>query len=136
MGGSISREYFLYLFFGGLTTLISIASYLIFYEWLGLPNVHSNVLSWVLAVSFVFFTNKLWVFGSRSFAPFIFISELVRFFGARLSTGVLELAFMYIGVDLLALPAVPLKVIVTVVVIILNYVLSKYGVFRKGRADF
>lgn len=132
MGKSISREYFLYLVFGVMTTLISIGSYLFCYEWLEMANVPSNIISWVLAVLFAFFTNKVWVFRSRSFAAFIFLGELVRFIGARLSTGAVELAVMYVGVDLLTLPAAPVKIGVTVLVIILNYVLSKYGVFKKA----
>ena len=55
-----------YCFFGVLTTLINWAVYKLFYDGLGVPNVPSTVVAWVLAVAFAFITNKIWVFDSKS----------------------------------------------------------------------
>ena len=60
-----------------------------------------------------------------------FFSELVKFMGARLATGLLDLAIMFIGVDVMQGPAMIFKVASNVIVIILNYVLSKLIVFKK-----
>ena len=49
----------------------------------------------------------------------------------RLATGVLDLGIMFLGVDLLKGPAMILKVVSNIIVIILNYVMSKVFVFKK-----
>lgn len=122
---------FLYGIFGLLTVLINIVTYHIFYNYLGCPNVPSNVIAWVLAVLFAFITNKLYVFESKSMARKTFFRELVKFLCARLSTGGLDLAIMFIGVDLLQGPAIPYKIASNIIVVILNFVLSKLVVFKK-----
>ena len=121
----------LYGIFGVLTTLINIVSYSLLYSVLDVSNVISNIIAWVLSVLFAFITNKLWVFGSKSFEFKLFMAELGNFTLCRLATGVLDLGIMFVGVDLLKGPAIILKVISNVIVIILNYVMSKVFVFKK-----
>ena len=84
-----------------------------------------------MSVLFAFITNKLYVFESKSMEMKTFFSELVKFMGARLATGLLDLAIMFIGVDVMQGPAMIFKVASNVIVIILNYVLSKLIVFKK-----
>lgn len=121
----------LYGIFGVLTTVINIVSYSLLYSVLGVSNVISNIIAWVLSVLFAFITNKLWVFESKSFEFKLFFSELGNFALCRLATGVLDLGIMFVGVDLLKGPAIILKIVSNVIVIILNYVLSKVFVFKK-----
>ena len=121
----------LYGIFGVLTTLINIVSYSLLYSILDVSNVISNIIAWILSVLFAFITNKLWVFGSKSFEFKLFMVELGNFTLCRLATGVLDLGIMFVGVDLLKGPAIILKVISNVIVIILNYVMSKVFVFKK-----
>ena len=125
------RGLILYAVFGALTTVINIAVYALCYRALRLPNVLSNVIAWILAVLFAFVTNKLYVFESKSLDRGTVLRELVSFVSARLATGLLDLAVMFVGVDLLHGPDLVFKVVSNVVVIILNYVLSKLIVFRK-----
>lgn len=124
-----------YGFFGVLTTVINIASYWMTYDVLAWSNVPSNIVAWVLSVAFAFVTNKLWVFESKELSRDVVLSELWRFVAARLGTGLVDLAVMWLGVDVLGGPAVPLKVAANVVVIILNFVLSKLIVFRSGASS-
>lgn len=141
------REIIAYLFWGVMTTLVSWATYALFEflfhavpgELFGVSlSVHlANVLSWICAVLFAFVTNKLRVFASKSWAPSVALPELLKFFGSRLATGVVE----WVGVPLLirlgldqtmfGREGFPAKVLVSIVVIVLNYVLSKLLVFRK-----
>ena len=121
----------LYGIFGVLTTLINIVSYSLFYSVFGVSNVISNIIAWVLSVLFAFITNKLWVFESKSFEFKLFMAELGNFTLCRLATGVLDLGIMFVGVDLLKGPAMILKVVSNVIVIILNYIMSKLFVFKK-----
>lgn len=140
------KEVIMYLIFGVLTTLVSWGSYAAFETLLGtfignavvLSSV-ANVLSWIAAVLFAFITNKLWVFNSRSFKKDVVFKELGAFVGSRLLTGVLEWfgvpLLMLIGLDqaILGIEGMLAKVIISVVVVILNYILSKLLVFRNKK---
>ena len=59
------REQLLYLFFGGVTTVINIAAYALCAR-AGLPTWLSNAVAWVLAVLGAYVSNRIWVFRSRS----------------------------------------------------------------------
>lgn len=122
----------LYGIFGVLTTIINIVTYALCYDVFNISNVVSNIIAWVLSVLFAFITNKIWVFESKCFDFKIFIKELWNFIVCRLATGALDLGIMYVGVDLLKGPALILKIASNIIVIILNYVMSKLFVFKKG----
>ena len=121
----------LYGIFGVLTTVINIGVYGVLYSGLGVSNVISNVIAWIISVLFAFITNKLWVFESKSFNFKLFVKELGSFTVCRVATGVLDLVIMFVGVDLLKGPAIILKIASNIIVIILNYVMSKIFVFKK-----
>ena len=125
------RGLILYGVFGALTTAINIAAYALCYRVLGVPNVPSNIVAWIVAVLFAFITNKLYVFESKSLERGTVLRELTTFVTARLATGLMDLAIMFVGVDVLHGPDLLIKVGSNVLVIILNYVLSKLVVFRK-----
>ena len=122
----------LYLFFGGVTTVINIAVYYILYYAVGVSNDLSNIISWIITVTVAYITNKLWVFESRDTGTKTLLREITSFFGCRAATGVMDLAIMHIGVDMLSYPAFLLKIISNIIVIILNYVASKLIIFKKG----
>lgn len=136
----------MYLIFGVLTTVVSWGSYALFEILFGafignsiVLSAVANVLSWIVAVLFAYITNKLWVFESKSFKGNVLIKELIAFVGARLATGVFEWVgvplLMIMGLDqsILGIEGMVAKVIVSVVVVILNYVLSKLFVFKKKK---
>ena len=125
------RTVIAYLFFGVLTTAINIVSYGTACNVLGISNVISTCLAWVLSVLFAYVTNKIWVFDSKTIQLSVILPELASFFGARAFTGLLDLAIMYIGVDVLRGNNMLIKVGSNVIVVILNYILSKMVVFRK-----
>jgi Predicted membrane protein len=125
------KEQILYVFFGGLTTLINWGAYALCYNVLGVSNVPSVIIAWILGVAFAFVTNKIWVFESRSFNTQTVLRELWTFVAARLVTGLLDLGIMYLAVDVLGGNGNVWKLISNVIVIILNYVFSKLIVFKK-----
>ena len=127
------RGLILYLVFGVLTTLVNIASYWLFAHPLSLDTLTSNVLAWVLSVLFAFFTNKLIVFESKGNGIKRFLWEILTFFGARALTGVLDTAIMVVFVDILSLNDIGVKVASNIIVIILNYIVSKFVIFAKKR---
>ena len=125
------RSLILYAVFGALTTLVNMASYWLCFNVLGIPNVPSTAIAWVLAVCFAFITNKLWVFDSPSFDMKIMAHEVPSFFGARLATGLLDVLVMYLAVDVMKWNSTLWKLISNVIVIVLNYIASKLVIFRK-----
>ncbi len=118
----------LYIFFGGLTTLINIAVYSLFYYFVKIGNIPSNIVAWILAVFFAFVTNKLYVFESKSGSVWY---ELATFLVCRAGTGLLDLGIMYLSVDVLKLNELIMKILSNVIVIVLNYVFSKLIIFKK-----
>lgn len=120
-----------YAVFGVLTTLVNIVTYSICYGQLGISNTISNVIAWILSVAFAYVTNKLWVFDSKSWAWNVLKREVVAFVSCRLATGILDIVIMFICVDLMGWPAMLMKVISNVLVIVLNYVFSKLIIFKK-----
>ena len=126
------KEQINYLIFGGLTTLINIVIYIVFYDILALSNLFSNIMAWIFSVLFAYVTNKLWVFESKTNGFSALLKELSSFVGCRLATGVLDIVIMYVGVDILLLSGTLMKLFSNVIVIILNYVLSKILIFSKS----
>jgi len=100
---------------------------------MGVPNVPSNIIAWVLAVVVAYITNKLWVFDSKSFDLAVLLPELWKFVSCRLATGVMDLAIMWVGVDWLEGPATLIKIGSNVLVVVLNYMFSKLVIFRKEK---
>jgi putative flippase GtrA len=135
------REIVNYLIFGGGTTLVSLATYALFVDACSLGIVAGKIASWVCAVTFAYVTNKLWVFDSRARDGKNLLGEALGFYGSRLATGVVELvglkALMAVGLDqpLFGVEGFVANLVITVVVIVLNYVLSKFLVFRKKQSQ-
>lgn len=126
------KEVLLYLFFGGLTTLISIVSFAAFYDKFGFNEHLANVSSWVLAVAFAFWTNRTWVFkGTTGGDGVSFLKEITGFYGGRVLTLIVEEIIVFAFISLMRLPALYVKLSGQVVVLVLNYLVSKFWVFRK-----
>ena len=131
------KEGILYLIFGGLTTLISILSFWLFSLMLGEERyLLSNFLSWVLAVIFAFITNKTLVFGSKKTDKSTLLREGLEFLGARVFSLGLEEGGLWLLLDAFGMAHLPsgdliAKVIMSVIVILVNYFLSKFIIFKK-----
>ena len=120
-----------YLFFGALTTLVNYLVYFPCYNLLHLSTVASNVTAWVVAVAFAYLTNKPFVFKSHDWSLKTVAPERAKFVGCRVGSGLLETALLFLTVDLLRWNGNLMKIILSVMVVILNYVGSKLLVFRK-----
>lgn len=126
------REGILYLVFGVLSTMLNIGTYYACYDVFRIGNVPSVIIAWVLAVIFAYLTNKIWVFESKSYSANVLIREILSFFSCRIATGLIDLAIMYVSVDIFGLNEVVWKIISNIVVVICNYVASKLIIFTKG----
>ena len=129
------RQVVLYLVFGGLTTLVNLIVYWLFTRLLHLGYETANVTAWIVAVSFAFVTNKLVVFESRSRRTGTLVWELATFFGGRLLTLGAEMLLLWVGIDLLSWNDMIVKIISNIVVILLNFIISKLLVFRRKTAE-
>lgn len=121
----------LYLFFGVLTTLVNFLVYFPLYNWIHLSGTLSNVIAWAVSVAFAYLTNKPFVFKSHDWSAKTVIPELSKFVGCRVGSGALETLVIFVTVDLLAWNGNIMKVLVSVAVVILNYVASKWFVFKQ-----
>lgn len=124
------REVILYLFFGGLTTLVNIVSFFLLRQF-DFSVYISNVIAWILSVLFAFVTNKLFVFESKGKSKKENTKELVSFFGFRLLSLGFDMVAMYVFISLINLKELIAKIISNIVVIIMNYVFSKLLIFKK-----
>jgi len=134
------RELISYVFFGAATTFVNFAVYTLCVSVIGIDSLTAaNLISWVFAVTFAFFTNKLFVFKSASFAPHTVLREGIAFFASRVLSGAVEVflpePLVWLGLDaaLFGVEGSLAKLVVSVAVIILNYVFSKLLVFRKKK---
>ena len=124
----------LYVFFGGCTTLINIISYFACRELMHLPVVPADVLAWLVSVIFAYVTNKLFVFESKSWRLMLVLKEGAAFLAARVFSLGLDVAMLYVTVTVLGWWELPMKVLANVVVIVINYIFSKWIIFRKDAA--
>lgn len=122
-----------YLFFGVLTTGVNYIVYLPCYNLLQLSGTVSNIIAWAVSVAFAFLTNKPFVFKSHDWSAGTVIPELVKFVGCRVGSGALETVIIFVTVDLLRWNGNLMKLAVCVLVVILNYVGSKFMVFKKKK---
>ena len=132
------KEPLLYLIFGGLTTAIDwLISFLLYYFWIdatqapdGMIHV-ADAIAWVAAVTFAFFTNRVWVFESKKKGLIPILGELVGFAGGRVVTFFVQEGILLVFVTLLGLNKYLFRILAAVIVIVLNYFISKLFVFRK-----
>ena len=127
------KELIRYVIVGGLTTVVSLASYwLCVNTFLDAENPlqlqAANVVSWICAVTFAYFTNRRFVFQSRDPNR---LKEAGKFFLSRVTTLLMEMGIMALGVSVLGINDKIVKLAAQVIIIIANYILSKLLVFRK-----
>lgn len=125
------KEVILYLFFGVLTTIVSLTSYYLCSEVLHIHYLISNVISWVFAVAFAYVTNRIFVFESKSNDLNSVLREIITFVNCRLLSGVIDTGVMFLLVSVLFINDLYAKLFTQVIVVVLNYVFSKLIIFKK-----
>ena len=129
-----NKEVFNYLIFGVLATLINIGVFAVFNYFLG-KNLYqlSNVIAILAAVFFQYFTNRFFVFERKEQTKKEVWIEFIKFMAARAITSLMDVGIMYVGISLLLINELVMKVFTNIIVIILNYVFSKFLVFTKKK---
>ena len=127
------KEALLYLLFGGLTFIVSIGSFTLFERVLGMSALVANIFSWILAISFAYITNRIWVFSCVAYDIVGIEKEILSFFGGRVVTLLMKEIILYVGIELLCVDSIVVKVAGQIVVIASNYFISKVLVFKEKK---
>lgn len=121
-----------YLIFGALSTVVNIIIFTICTSFMKCSTTIGNVIAWIIAVIFAYITNKIWVFKSETKGIKGLIKEICSFTGARVATLVMETVFLVIFIDKLHFNTFLMKIISNILVILLNFILSKVWIFKKN----
>ena len=127
------EEVIRYLIVGGLTTGFSM---ILFYVPIntfldGNNQIElqiANIISWIGGVLFAYITNRKYVFMVKEKNNLL---EFIKFVGSRVTTLLLDMFVMFVFTSLLLINYNIAKIVSMVLVIILNYILSKLFVFKK-----
>lgn len=129
------RELIVYVFFGGLTTLVDFGVYALMTRVLFLDIVPANIIAWAVAVIFAYATNKTIVFGDRRNSFKTVTAQFVSFTGMRAASGGLSTLLLWMFAGLYGFNDMIVKAAVAVLVIILNYIFSKLFIFKKNSSE-
>lgn len=131
------KEIINYLIFGVLTTVVSLVTYYLLVLTILNPENPieiqiANIISWITCVTFAYITNKKYVFNSKNKN---ILKEITKFYTSRLTTLFIDMLLMYIFVTKLQYNDKIIKLIVQIIIIILNYILSKLLVFKNTKRE-
>ena len=127
----MTKEIILYVVFGVLTTLVNVGTFYILTTHLHYNENISNAISIILAVIFAYITNRKMVFNSTASNFKEIILEICKFFSARLFTMIIEFLGFMLLFDICNFPNIISKLLITIIVIILNFFFSKFFAFKK-----
>ncbi len=123
-------EILIYVFFGGLTTVVNFVIYWPLMNWVGLPAWFSNSAAWVVAVAFAFLTNKPFVFRSHDWSWKVLQGEIISFLGCRIGSWLIQTVLLFLTVDVLHWHETLWWFATSILVVVVNYIGSKLLVFR------
>lgn len=128
------RHYLLYLIFGVITTLVNLLVFKLLIDY-GIHYTLSTTIAFIVAVSVAFWTNRIWVFRSRSRGIRAIFREMTSFFSVRVLTYFIDLAGLILLIEVVRMDAFLSKIVVNILVVMLNYLLSRFVVFQaRGKA--
>ena len=125
------REIVSYIFWGVMTTAVNYAAYFLLRNVFLVPLVAGNAAAWAVSVLFAYFVNKLFVFRSKDWAWRVALRELWQMVASRIFSLGLETGILWLFVEKLLLNEFLVKLAANVLVVIVNYVLSKFIIFNK-----
>lgn len=123
------HEQIAYVFYGGLTTGVNFLTFGLLADIICIDEMAAQLIAWFVSVLFAFVTSKFRVFenGHSGHA----FHEFLGFFGARALSGVIENGGFWIFAERLDYNDYIVKLALAVFVVVSNYALSKFLIFRK-----
>lgn len=129
-----NKQVILYIFFGACTTVINGVCYEGLYKCTNIGNMTSTIIAWLIAVLFAFVTNKEYVFNAKRRCFKRRFNQFALFFLCRVFTGIFDVIIMVLAVDFLKLNSLLWKFISNIIITVINYVLSKFIIFKNPTA--
>ena len=140
------KELITYVIFGVLTTVVNFFAFWLFAKIFGEAfYLVNNAIAWVVGVVFAYITNKLFVFESKSWDLKVIAKEITGFLGARIFSFLVEEGGMLLFISVLGFGEKSLtvlgititgqfvvKILLAVIVVVLNYVFSKFFIFTSS----
>ena len=122
-----------YIFWGGCTTLVNLLSFYIMRA-MGIPLMSANIISIILAILFAYVVNSKYVFQDKCETLKDHVQPFCKFVSARLVTMAIEVGGVWLLVSVMGLNDMIGKFLTQFIVLILNYVFSKFFVFTTGKS--
>ena len=126
-----NKEIINYLIFGVLTTLVNILIFYLFDRVLSWPYLWANAFSIIISILFAYVTNKLFVFNSKTDTLREILTEFISFVSFRLLSGAIDMVSMWLLVDIITIDKLGAKLLTQFIVVVLNYIFSKFFVFKN-----
>ncbi|MCR5566937.1 MAG: GtrA family protein [Clostridiales bacterium] len=127
------KEILLYLLFGTLSFLISVGTYALLTEIMHINILIANIFAWILSVLFAYITNHIWVFETNARTGKAILQEMGRFAFGRVFSLTVEEILLYVFITVMKLNSMVIKILATITVIILNYIISKKWIFKGSK---
>lgn len=121
-----------YVFVGTLTTAVNFAAFFFLYYICGISINISNSVAIFCAVLFAYISNRIIVFKSRTVGLQRTLKEMAAFFLARALTMLLEIVSVFFFCTILTFEPIQTKICLSIVVLTLNYIFSKFFVFKPS----
>lgn len=128
------KEIFDYLFFGGLVTIVNFISYYIPANIIGVDKIVSNLIAFIISVIFAYVVNKEYVFETKWEGIQNVFKEFSSFVISRIGTGLLcDILIFAFMINILNINDVISKIFTQILVVILNYIIGKWFVFKEKK---
>ena len=125
------KHYFLYLVFGVLATVVDFGTFYLLTKYLpSLDENISNFIAILVAIIFAYFTNRNYVFKSTITNK---VNEFIKFFLSRMSSTLFNVVSFLLFTTFTKVNEFIIKVIISIIVVILNYIISKFYVFKEEK---
>lgn len=131
----LTKEVIAYLIFGILTTIVNLLVSFILNGYFKVDGAWASAVGIIAAVLFAYFTNRKWVFNTKAKGFKENFNEFIKFILGRAVTMVLEQGGVIIFYSCMHLPFMPVKLTLTIVVIILNFFFSKFFAFKDKKNE-
>lgn len=119
-----------YLVFGGLTTGVNILTYVVLTRIFHLPDTTANVVAIMTAILFAYVVNERYVFENTAITPQAKWRTFLMFVVSRMASLIVEVCGFYLLSEIFKLNDIVAKVAITIIVVLLNYIVSKW-IFEK-----
>lgn len=122
-----------YLICGGIATVVNVVVYAIAEKvWCWNNVTISTSFAWVISLIVAYILNKIIVFETKGLSKKELLKEIWSFFIFRVISGIIDIGFMKITVDIFKFNDVWMKIISNIIVILINYIFSKFIIFKKN----